>query len=173
MKAAAAILLASLLPANAHVLDEYVQHSVIAVGKDRITISMRLQPGAEVGKVMAAIEHDGKPGLSRTELKAYGHRVLGDLTVTLDGRKATPKLVSAEAADVRELRQGTGDIRIVYMLTAPMASGRHRLTLENRHQKGISAYVVNSLAPDDAAIHGFVQSRNVDQSRYQLDYELR
>jgi hypothetical protein len=169
----AAIFLALLLPgmAQAHVLDEYVQHSVIAIGKDRITVNMRLQPGALVaGKVLGTIEHDGKPGLSRAEIEAYGRRVLGDLAVTLDGRQVSPGLLSAEASNAKELRQGTGDIRIVYVLPVPPAPGRHRLTLENRHQKRFSAYVVNSLTPEDPAISGIVQSRNPDQSRYQLDY---
>jgi hypothetical protein len=71
---------------------------------------------------------------------------------------------------VAELKDGFGAIRITFTAGTPSTPGAHRLELTNRHQPKYSAYVVNSVQPDDKAIRIVRQQRNSNQSVYRLDY---
>jgi hypothetical protein len=167
------MLLLAALPAgaSAHALDEYVQHALVSVEKDRIEITMRLVPGVMVlSPVLDVIDRNGDRRLSRGEARAYGALLQGDLRLVLDGKPVALALGAVEMPQVNELKDGFGAIRVT--LTAPAAStaGPHRLELTNRHQPKYSAYAVNSVQPNDKSVRIGRQQRNANQSVYRLDY---
>jgi hypothetical protein len=160
--------------AGAHALDEYVQHALVAVDRNRIEISLRLVPGVMVlSPVLDAIDRNGDRRLSPGEARAYGALVQGDLRLTLDGKPLALRLGAVELPQLDELKTGFGAIRIGFTAVLPPATGTHRLELTNRHQPKYSAYVVNSVQPHDKAIRIIAQQRNPNQSRYRLDYAIQ
>jgi hypothetical protein len=68
------------------------------------------------------------------------------------------------------LKDGLRAIRLHFAAAVPATAGPHRLELSNRHQPKYSAYVVNSVQPEDKSIRIAGQRRNRDQSVYRLDY---
>ncbi len=158
-------------PASAHRLDEYLQATTIAVEKRRVQLEIRLAPGTLVFPVMfAAIDSDSDGVLSESEQRAYAHRVLGDLSLSVDGTRTPLRLVSSAFAPKALLQEGLGEIELRLEADVPAGAHNRRLTFENRHQSPISAYLVNSLIARDPNIQLSAQHRNNDQSFYQLDY---
>ena len=157
--------------ASAHRLDEYLQATILSVEKDHVQASMRLIPGVAVASVViASIDSNGDGVLSDAEQRAYAERVLSDLVMTADGDRLNLKLVSAEFPGVEQMREGLGEIHIAFMAELPRGGGNRRLILENRHQIRDAAYLVNAVVPSDRDISIVSQTRNQDQSIYQLDY---
>ncbi len=79
----------------AHRIDEYLQATIVSLQENEAQASMRLIPGVMVApSVIAAIDsnHDGM--FSENEKQAYVQRVLGDLSVTIDGKSVRPTLRS-------------------------------------------------------------------------------
>ena len=161
-------------PAGAHALDEYVQHSLVAVERSRIEIVMRLVPGVMVlSPVLDMIDRNGDRKISAGESRAYGALLQGDLRLVLDGRPLAPKLLSIDVPQPTDLKDGFGAIRLRLEAAISTAPGAHRLELTNRHQPKYSAYLVNSVQPGGRAIRIIGQSRNPDQSAWRLDYVLQ
>jgi hypothetical protein len=101
---AAALLLCGV--AQAHRVDEYLQATVVTVQRDRIEASMRLIPGVVVAPaVLAAIDVNNDGILSTQEAQSYAQRVLGDLSVSADGKQVQPKLVSWSLPSPSEMRE--------------------------------------------------------------------
>ncbi len=168
---AAAILLSLVASASAHRLDEYLQATIISVEKDHVQASMRLIPGVAVSSaVIASIDSNGDGVLSEPEKWAYVERVLGDLSLTVDGNRLKPKIVSLDFPQVELMRDGLGEIQIEVTADLMRGGSNRRLILENHHQNSISAYLVNCLVPRDHDIQIVAQNRNEQQSIYQLDY---
>src|SRR5437868_841861 len=95
--AAVAILLSIGTPAKAHRLDEYLQATLISVEKNRVQAQVRLTPGVAVFPIVLAIIDTNADGvISESEQQVYAERVLWDLSVTVDGDRLRPKLVSAK-----------------------------------------------------------------------------
>ena len=173
--AAAAILAAILLAigsaASAHRLDEYLQATLISVGKDRIHAQIRLAPGVAVSSlVLAGIDRDADGAVSEAERRAYGERVLRDLSLIIDGTPVRLRLVSSRASSVEEMREGLGDIQLEVEGDVPPGGGHRRLRFENHHQGRIAAYLVNCLVPSDRDVLVTAQTRNDSQSAYELEY---
>jgi hypothetical protein len=158
-------------PAWAHTLDEYVQSTLISLEAGRVNISMRLVPGTEVfDEVMKAVDTDANGVISAEEGRRYTDRVLGELTLSIDGSRLTPSVVSVGVPAVERLREGMDAIRIELTAQVPQGSERHRLVLENHHLSRISAYLVNCLVPRDSRLEVQAQHRSSNQATYQLDY---
>ena len=169
--AAVTILLLLGGPAFAHRLDEYLEATILSVEKDHVQASMRLIPGVAVSSsVITSIDSDGDGILSAAEQSAYAERVLGDLSLTVDGNRLMLKLVSASFPKVEEMREGLGEIHIEFRADLPPGGANRRLILENHHQVRKAAYLVNCLVPSDHDIRIVSQTRNEQQSFYQLDY---
>jgi HupE / UreJ protein len=169
--AAVAILLSVGTSAFAHRLDEYLQATIISVERNHIQVSMRLIPGVAVAStVLANIDANSDGVISADEQRAYAERVLSDLSITVDGTSARPALISQKFPPIAEIEEGIGEIRIEF--TVDLASGgpERKIVIENRHENGISVYLVNCLVPADPDIRVLAQNRNVTQSFYQLDY---
>jgi hypothetical protein len=168
---AAAILALAGTPALAHRLDEYLQGAILSVEKNRLQAQMTLTPGVAVYPiVLAAIDTDSDGVISKAEQRAYAERVLRDLSLTMDGHRLTPHLVSMEFPAMEEMKEGRGEIRIEFSADLPRGGSSRTLILENHHQSRIAAYQVNCLVSSDPDIRIVAQNRNYLQSHYELQY---
>jgi hypothetical protein len=162
---------ASVPPACAHRLDEYLQATMLSVGKDRIEVFMRLVPGIAVSaEVLASIDTNGDSVISDTERNAYAERVLRDLSLSVDGHVLKPQLLSVDFPTIEEMREGLGEIKIEFAADLTPGGSNRKIVFENYHQRRISAYLVNCLVPRDQDIQIVAQNRNLNQSFYALDY---
>jgi hypothetical protein len=169
--AAGAILVLVGTPASAHRLDEYLQATTISVEKDRVQAQIRLTPGVAVFPIVFAnIDTDADGVISEVEQRAYAERVLGDLSLTIDGDRLRLRLVSLKFAKIEEMKGGLGEIQLEFDADVPSGGPNRSLTFENQHQSRIAAYLVNCLVPRDPGIRITAQNRNYQQSFYQLDY---
>jgi len=156
---------------SAHRLDEYLQATMLSVDKDHVQVSMRMIPGVAVSSsIIAGIDNNKDGVISKAEQQAYADRVLNDLLLTMNGESVKPKLVSVDFPQVELMREGLGEIHIELTADLPQAGPNRRLILENHHQNGNAAYLVNCLVPRDRDIRIVGQNRNEVQSFYQLDY---
>ena len=169
--AAAAMLLMVGTPVSAHRLDEYLQATTISVDRDRVQTQVRLTPGVAVFPiVLASIDTDANGIISEAEQWAYAERVLGDMSLSIDGDRLQLRLVSLKFAKIEEMKEGGGEIQLEFDADVSSGGPNRRLIFENRHQSRIAAYLVNCLVPRDPDIRITAQDRNYQQSFYQLDY---
>jgi hypothetical protein len=167
----AAILAMAVTPSFAHRLDEYLQGTIISVGKTQLEAQMTLTPGVAVfTRLIKTIDTDGDGSISDAEQSAYAAQVLRDLTVSIDGRALAPKLISMQFPGMDEMKEGRGEIKLAFTAALPAGGRIRKLTIENHHLSGISAYQVNSLVPRDPDIRIAGQDRNYTQSLYALEY---
>ena len=170
-RAACAVLLVLASMAGAHRLDEYLQLTTFSVSRGHVRATMFLNPGVAVfDRVFAAMDANGDGLLSPSEQRAYAERVLGDLSLSVDGVRPPLRLLSYKFPDVARMKEGTGFVQIEFDAKASGGRGGHRLAFENRHQSRIAAYMVECLVPSDPGLRVIAQSRNVVQSRYELRY---
>ena len=162
-----------LLPAPlfAHRLDEYLQATILSVEPGHVEASMRLVPGVAVSSaVIAGIDTNGDGALSGAEQQAYAQRVLGDLSLTVDGQRLALRLVSATFPSIDAMKQGIGEIQLDFIADLPRRGTNRQLVFNNHHQGKIAVYLVNCLVPEDNTIRIAGQNRNQNQSFYQLDF---
>ena len=158
-------------PSFAHRLDEYLQATIVSVEDSQVQLSMRLIPGVAVASaVLADIDLNGDGVISGAEGRAYAERVLHELSLSLDGHRLDPRLVSATFPRIEDMKEGVGEIRVELTAGLPGGDTNRKLVFENHHDSAISAYLVNCLAPQDARIRVVAQNRNRNQSLYELDY---
>jgi hypothetical protein len=171
LAAASLILLSYGATASAHRLDEYLQATTISLEKDRIQAQLRLTPGVAVlPLVLAAIDTNGDGGISPPERRAYAERVLRDLSLAVDGNPLPLRLNAAHFPELDAMREGLGEIRIEFDAGLPRGNSERQLVFENRHQRPIAVYLVNSLVPKDPQVRITKQHRSYEQSQYRLDY---
>ena len=70
------------------------------------------------------------------------------------------------------MKEGLGDIQMVFATNVPGGGRERKLVFENRHMRPISAYLVNCLAPRDTDIQIAGQTRNYEQWLYEVAYSL-
>jgi hypothetical protein len=171
LSVAAVILPLLATSASAHRLDEYLQATMISVEKDRVQAVLRLTPGVAVSSfVLRGIDTNDDGMISPAERRAYAGRVLRDVSFSMNGHVLGTRLTSVEFPGTEDLRNGLGEIHIEFSVDLPRSGPNRRLIFANHHQSGIAAYLVNSLVPRDRDIRIVAQSRNEQQSFYQLDY---
>jgi hypothetical protein len=148
-----------------------LQATTISVEKDRVQAQIRMTPGiAVVPAVLANIDIDADGAISKAEQRTYIERVLGDLSLTIDGDPLQPRLVSSKFPNIEEMKEGRGEIQIELEADVPSGGPNRKLILENHHQSRIASYLVNCLVSRDPDIRITAQNRNYEQSFYQLDY---
>jgi hypothetical protein len=158
--------------ALAHRIDEYLQGTILSLEAMRVQASMRLIPGILVSpSVIAEIDSNGDGVFSEVEERAYAERVLGDLSITVDGQSVQPKLVSWSFPQPAQMRDGLGEIHIEYTVDPPPGGSNRSLILANHHLSRTSVYLVNVTIPEDHNIRILAQKRNEQQTVYELDYE--
>jgi hypothetical protein len=161
--------------ASAHRLDEYLQAAVFSLQDGQLRTQIRLTPGVAVlPTVLAAIDTNRDGDISAAEKAAYGQRVLHDAALSLDGEPQNLKLAAVRFPGMDQLRKGLGDIEIdLSALAVPSSRFRHRLSFRNLHQRAISVYLVNFLAPTGAEWRVEQQQRNYEQSEYSAQFSRR
>ena len=146
---------------------------MIDVAGDHVSLNLRLAPGVEVfGQVLAKIDADGDGAISSAEQQAYAESVGQDLSLSIDGQRTPLRLRAVTFPEVREMKQGLGEIVLNFEAQSPLGGQNRRLVFENHHLPAISVYLANCLVPSDPDIRVVVQNRNITQSFYQLDYTL-
>jgi PBP1b-binding outer membrane lipoprotein LpoB len=158
--------------ANGHVLDEYLQSTLVAIEPGDIRLKINLTPGIEIAeKVLKQIDHNGDRAVSSDEAEAYAEMLKRDLTVRLDGREAQLKLTASNIPEQAELRTGHGIIQMEFSITpCTFSGGNHRLTFENRHFNSLGVYLFNAARSRSLSIRIARQSRNVNQSRGEIEF---
>jgi hypothetical protein len=171
LAAASLILLSFGLRASAHRLDEYLQATTISLEKIRVQAQIRLTPGVAVFPfVIATIDTNGDGIISAFEQRAYAERVLGDLSLAVDGDHLKLELISADFPEVDAMKEGIGQLRIDFSAEVRGDNPERKLIFENHHQSRIASYLVNCLVPEDPDVRVTAQNRNYEQSFYELQY---
>jgi HupE / UreJ protein len=175
LKTIAAVVTCTLLtvqPAFAHRIDEYLQATIVSLHKNGIPASMRLIPGVLVSSgVIGAIDRNGDGIFSESEQRAYAQRVLGDLSITVDGKTSQPKLVAWSFPRPAQMREGLGEIHIDYTIDLPNGGRDRSLIIANHHLSRTSVYLMNVTVPHERDARILGQQRNEQQSVYELDFE--
>jgi hypothetical protein len=153
----------------AHALDEYVQAAQIALAPEGVRVELRLTTGVFVtDRVYAIIDVDGDGQISPAEEQAYARRVMQEVGLEVDGRRAPLRLTGSEFPSPREIDEGVGAIRLDLTADAELATaGEHQLTFRNGHLPALSAYLVNALVPTTS------ETKIGGQERDPLQRELR
>lgn len=159
----------------AHRLDECLQATRVKLATNQVELSIEVTPGVTIVKeFLAAVDGDHDGTISHAEGRAYGRKVLKELTAELDERPLKLSLLEISSSPVAEMKQGTGVVRIKAGASfKPLYRGRHQLSLTNRHLTAISVYLVNAVKPSDTAITISKQTRNERQQDYRLDFEVK
>jgi hypothetical protein len=171
----AAIAAALVVPAqpSAHNLDEYLQATRVSFARDRVALDVDLTPGASIASaIITVIDRDGDGAISPEEAAAYGHAVLGDLTLDVDGSPVRLTLTHAETPAIDEMHEGLGTIRIRAAGPIEAGSGRRVLAYRNHHQPAASVYLANALIPDDRDAVVVAQIRDPKQIGIRIEYQV-
>jgi hypothetical protein len=171
------VALAAIPPAAyGHVLDEYLQSTLVAIEPGDIRLKINLTPGIEIAdKVLSQIDHNDDGVICSDESAAYADMLKRDLTVRLDGRDAQLELTASNIPKVAELRTGQGIIQMEFSITpCSFSGGNHRLTFVNRHFDSLGVYLFNAARSPSGSIRIARQYRNTNQSQGEIefDYEL-
>lgn len=159
------------VPANAwaHRLDEYLQQTLFEFQQDKVVVHVTLTPGVSIAAdILAAIDTDHDGFLSNPEQFLYAQAVQSDLSLALDGHELPLQLIDRSYPPVEALSGGTGSVELT--LAAAIPAGIHTGTIQyaNHHRGEISVYLVNALLPHLSTIHVGAQTRNPNQSTYQV-----
>ena len=156
----------------AHRDDQYLQAMLVAIEPSGVRMQINLTPGIAVAEqVIAVIDRDRDGVISKNEAAAYAKLLKRDLTLRVDGRKLELKLTASEFVPPEELRTGSGTIQMEFSaISGPLATGPHRLTLENRHLAPMSVYLINAAQPKFATIQITRQKRNDSQSTGEIEF---
>jgi hypothetical protein len=174
---ATAIVFAVMMPAKpaAHRLDEYLQAARLSLARDRITLEVDLTPGVNIAPaIVALVDRNSDHTISPIEAGAYGHVVLADLVLELDGRPVALTLTRVEAPSIDQMRDGSGTIHVrAAGSVETVAAGRGRLDFRNNHQPAVSVYLANALIPEDRGVRVLVQTRDPRQQGVRVEYDVR
>jgi len=156
----------------AHRDDHYLQAALVAIEPHAVGLQINLTPGVAVAEHMIAqIDRDRDGAISNNEAAVYAESLRRDLTVRIDGQKLELKLTASEFVQPEELRTGSGIIHMEFSATfGQLATGPHRLTLQNRHLTTISVYLVNAVRPRLATVQITSQKRNKNQSVGEIEF---
>src|SRR4051794_32134034 len=89
--------------AYSHVLDEYLQATLVTIEPGDIRLKINLTPGVQIAeKIINRIDHNGDGVISGDESAAYAETLKRDLTVRLDGRGTQLKLTASNIPELVE-----------------------------------------------------------------------
>ena len=157
---------------SAHVLDQYLEVAQIAISPVGARVELRLIPGVQVAdRVFALIDTDGDGQISSGEEQAYARRVLQDIAIEVDGRRATLELTEVRFPSRREMNEGLGAIRLDLAAEAALgAAGKHELSFRNDHLPELGVYQANALLPTTDAIKITALQRDELQHELRVDF---
>jgi hypothetical protein len=159
----------------AHRLDEFLQATIVVVEPDHVRLQINLTPGVAVaGQVLALIDRNRDGMISTNEAGAYCELVKRELVVQLDHRDLKLILTSSYFPGAAELRTGWGFIQMEFSATpGKLSAGPHSLTIENRHLRSVSVYLVNAAQPASGSVQIIKQTRNENQSSGEIEFGFR
>jgi hypothetical protein len=161
-------------PAAAHRLDEYLQATRLGIDRDRIEVEITLTPGADIAsQIVALIDVDGNGVITEAEGADYVRRVVGAVTLTIDGRAVLLRIDGHDLAEPSAMRAGVGAIRIRGSAALTTGAGRHHLAFANGHLPQISVYLVNALVPSDPAVTIGAPRRDRVQRALNFDFDVQ
>ena len=160
------------LTAPAHALDQYLQIAQIALAPGGAHVELRLIPGVQVAdRVFTLIDVDGDGQISPAEEQAYARRVLQDVALEVDGRRASLALTGVQFPSRREMNEGVGAIRLDLAAEAALgAAGERQLSFRNDHLPELGVYMVNALVPTTSEIKITGQARDPLQREMRLSF---
>jgi hypothetical protein len=167
------VALAAISPAACgHVLDEYLQSTLVVIEQGDIRLKINLTPGIEIAEqVLSRIDMNSDGVISTEESAAYGEMLRQDITARLDGRDTQLKLTWSNIPELAELRTGHGIIQTEFSITpSSFSAGNHHLTVENRHFDSLGSYLFNAARPKSGSIRIVSQDRNKNQSRGDIEF---
>lgn len=170
---AAMLLLSVTGMAQAHRLDEYLQATMIGITRQRVAVTLRLTPGRGVAPaVIHQIDSNGDGTVSPDEQHAYATRMARGLEISLNGHALSLRQGEAVFPSIAAMQAGSGVIVLQYEATVALTPGLYHLAYVNHASGPDVVYLVNTLMPDDPAIHPRQQHRSVDQSSYGLEFSV-
>jgi hypothetical protein len=166
--------LASVAPAGAHRLDEYLQATRLSIDTEHVDLEIDLTAGAALAaKVFAWIDTNGDGEISAAEGEAYARQMLGSVVLKVDGWPVPVTLAGASFPQFGDMSLGTGTIRLRATARVPSAgAGRHQVYFLNTHRAESSVYLVNALVPENPRIRLGAPRRDVGQLSLTLDYTV-
>ena len=159
---------------DAHRRDEYLQAARVAVDPGHVEVQLSLTPGiAVVDRVLPEIDPNSDGIVDRGEASSYARRVLGSLTLEIDGQPLPLTSTAARFPDVAAIREGEGVISITAVAALPaLPAGDHHLHFRNAFRTDVGVYLANALAPADRRVTVIDQQRDVDQRQLTIAYRL-
>ena len=163
------IALVAAASADAHRLDETLHAATLSLDDGLLSIELRVTPGVSVArKTLADIDANGDGSFSDDEKQRYVNRLLGELALRVDGRSQPLRTVAAAFPAPAEILAGTGDIVFELQADLPDGGEAHRVEFDQGLHDASDVYMANALMPKNPAIHIVGQTRNRDQSIYQV-----
>ena len=158
----------------AHVLDQYLQLTQIALAPDGVRIELRLIPGVQVAEsIYTLIDADGDGYISKAEELAYSRRVLQDIELAINGINAPLTMTDVQFPTKQDMREGLGTIRLTYMAAGKLSAGDHQqLYFRNNHLPDFGVYLVNALVPTTSKIKISGQERDPLQRVMRLSFQI-
>jgi nickel/cobalt transporter (NicO) family protein len=162
------------LPVAAHVLDQYLQVAQIALAPSGVSIELRLIPGVQVAeRICILIDADGDGQITTAEEQSYARRVVQDIALEMDGRRAPLALTAVQFPSRSEMNEGIGAIRLDLAAEAALdTAGEHQLSFRNDHLPELGGYLANALVPTTDAIKITGQQRDALQHGLQVDFRV-
>jgi hypothetical protein len=166
--------LATLPPAAAHRVDEYLQATRLSIDLERVDLEIDLTAGvAKAAEVFAWIDTNRDGEISIAEGEAYAREMLRSVVLKVDGLPAPVNLVEIACPPFRDMSLGVGTIRLRASARIPAATaGRHQVSFLNMHRTESSVYLVNALVPANPRIQLAEQRRDRAQLGLTLDYTV-
>jgi hypothetical protein len=166
--------LATLPPAGAHRVDEYLQATRLSIDIQRVDLEIDLTPGiALASEVFASIDTNRDGEISSAEGEAYAQQMLHSAELSVDGRHVPVTLLESSFPQFRDMSLGVGTIRLRATAKVPAAgAGHHQLSFLNTHRSESSVYLVNALVPANPRIQLADQRRDSAQRGLTLDYTV-
>ncbi len=166
--------LATVPPASAHRVDEYLQATRLSIDIERVDLEIDLTAGSAVAsEVFAWIDTNRDGEISNAEGEAYARQMLGSVVLKVDGRPVPIQLVETGFPQFRAMSLGVGTIRLRATARVPAASaGRHEVSFLNTHRTESSVYLVNALVPANPRIQLADQRRDRAQLGLTLNYTV-
>ncbi len=160
------------LTVSAHVLDQYLQVTQIALAPGGVRVELRLIPGKQVAdRICALIDADGDGQITTAEAQAYERRVWQDIGLEINGVNAPLTLAEMQFPTPPEMQEGLGTIRLTYTAAVTLSSANQQLLyFYNNHVSELGVYLVNTLMPTTNEIQLGKQDRDALQHRLRLNF---
>jgi hypothetical protein len=155
-------------------VEQCLQATLVEIQPTRIRLLINLTPGTEVaGKVIALLDGDQDGVISPQEGETYLKLLGSELTAGLDGEALDLKVGGSSFPPPGEFNSGHAIIQAEFLAVVSIAEGEHRLSIENRHLREISAYLVNATRPRWSTVEVLRQNRNENQTVGEIEFLVR